>query len=61
MKKLILAFFILSVSNANAEQYLWKCYDHMLMSKLTKKVDIVEKIKQMFKDRKDTKDKSNKK
>ena len=45
MKKLILTFFILSISNANAEQYLWKCFDHMLMSKLTKKVDIVERKK----------------
>lgn len=43
MKKLILIFFFLSISNANAEKYLWKCFDHMLMSKLTKKVEIVER------------------
>ena len=45
MKKLIIFFLFAQTLNANAAQYFWKCYDHMLMSSITNKVESVERKK----------------
>lgn len=46
MKKifLLLVFFLIS-TKAYSERYLWKCYDDMLMSTITNKIQKSEKFK----------------
>ena len=45
MKKLIVILFFIQTLSVNADQYFWKCYDDVLMSTITNKIQSVEKKK----------------
>ena len=45
MKKLIIILLFIQTLSVNADQYFWKCYDDVLMSAITNKIQSVEKKK----------------